>query len=160
MNAVLLRRIAAILVPVSMLFGLALLMKGHDQPGGGFVAGLSFAIAGVLAIAAFGPTSFRRTLKPSAETCVLLGGVLITLTVIVPAFFELPLLQHGSFKFEVPVLGKNKLHSALLFDIGVLLVVGGGVAFIASLLATDSSSEDSSNEESSGQQASREGGAR
>lgn len=145
MSALLLRQITRMLVPLALLFGLALLMKGHDEPGGGFVAGLAFAIAAVLALAAWGSRTLREYLWPGAETCVLLGGLLLTLTVVVPAFFGGPLLQHGSVSFELPWLGKNKLHSALLFDIGVLLVVAGAVASVATLLGR--SEESSSAEE-------------
>ena len=147
MSALLLRQISILLVPLAMLFGLSLYMKGHDQPGGGFVAGLSWAIAAVLAIAAFGPRSFRAWLRPGAETLLLLGGLLVSFAVVVPAFFGEPLLKHGSVKFSVPLLGENKLHSALIFDLGVLLVVAGGVAAIASILAGHASTPDSARDE-------------
>ena len=67
-----------------MLLGIALLLKGHDAPGGGFVAGLSFAAAGILAFTAYGARRFHSMVPVEPDRVALLGGVVLLLSLLAP----------------------------------------------------------------------------
>jgi len=115
--------VARLIVPLAVVFALSLLLKGHDEPGGGFVAGLAVGVTGVLAIAAYGRTRAHR----AAQSTALVGLGVMMVSSLGPLLFGAPALTHAH-----GVLGADpvfaKWHTALLFDIGVVLVVGGAVA--------------------------------
>ena len=131
MKSVLLQQVSFVLVPLAFAVGVALLLKGHDEPGGGFVAGLALGMAGVLALAAFGLSKTR--LRVSAEVGAIVGVALTIVSLLVPSLGGDAMLTHASG--TLPLLGK--WHGALLFDVGVMLAVGcGSMAAAQALWAT------------------------
>ena len=66
------RQLTRLILPLAVMLSLALLLKGHDAPGGGFVSGLSLAIAAILGFAAYGTRSFRARI-PARLSVLLLG---------------------------------------------------------------------------------------
>jgi multisubunit Na+/H+ antiporter MnhB subunit len=126
----LLQELAKVILPLAVLLGLALLLKGHDAPGGGFVAGLSAAVAGVLCITSYGTRWARVHVPLAPEPTALAGGVVLLATIAVPLLLGDPALTH---RHGLLVLGplSYKWHTALLFDIGVVMIVGGGLASAA-----------------------------
>jgi len=130
MNSVILRVAAQILKPIFLLFSIFLLLRGHNSPGGGFVGGLVAASAFVLQMIAFDSAEARRHLR--FEPPVFLGlGLLCALTSGLLAFFQAkPFLTGLWVNVQLPILGLLKLGTPALFDLGVYLVVLGGVMFI------------------------------
>ncbi len=128
MKSVLLQQVSRVLLPLSLSFGLALLLKGHHEPGGGFVAGLSLGMAGVLLLASSGRHGVKLGL--SAERLAMVGVALLVVSLLLPVVLARPMLTHpyGSLGW----LGK--WHGALLFDVGVMLAVGGGLMSAARTL--------------------------
>jgi multicomponent Na+:H+ antiporter subunit A len=101
------------------------LFAGHNQPGGGFVGGLTAGAAISLRYVAGGSDAVRRTI-PLAPTTVLGGGLLIAVTTaVVPLLTGGAVLEHAAFEADLPLLGTIKATSALPFDIGVFFVVVG-----------------------------------
>lgn len=131
MKSVLLQELAALILPLAVMFGIALTLKGHDAPGGGFVGGLSLAVAGVLGFSAWGTRAFRDRVRLPPERAALLGALLLLASVALPLLAGDPMLTHRSVALELPLMGKLKLQSALVFDVGVVMVVGGGLAAAA-----------------------------
>ncbi len=131
MKSVLLQELAAIILPLAVMFGIAITLKGHDAPGGGFVGGLSLAVAGVLGFSAWGTRAFRERVRLPPERVALLGALLLLASLALPLLAGDPMLTHRSAALELPLLGKLKLQSALAFDIAVVMVVGGGLAAAA-----------------------------
>jgi multisubunit Na+/H+ antiporter MnhB subunit len=131
MKSVLLQQVSRVLVPLALAVGVALLLKGHDEPGGGFVAGLALGMAGVLALAAYG---LRRTRLPlSSEAGAIVGIALTVVSLLIPLAAGDAMLTHASG--TLAILGK--WHAALLFDVGVMLAVGcGSMAAAQALWAT------------------------
>ena len=128
MKSFLLEQLARLIVPLSLLLGLALYLKGHDNPGGGFVAGLSFAVAGLLSVAAYGEDALRRWLYHLApERIAVFGGLAVVASLLLPALLGAPMLTH--LHGAIPLLGAAKLrwHTTMLFDAGVAMTVGGGL---------------------------------
>lgn len=109
---------ARVLMPLLLLFAVFLLLRGHNQPGGGFVAGLVSAAAFALYAMAFGTDGARRALL--VEPLTMLGaGLLIALGSGLPAVL-------GGRPF-MTALWREGLGTPLLFDVGVCLVVTGVV---------------------------------
>jgi multisubunit Na+/H+ antiporter MnhB subunit len=142
-KSVLLQQASLVLVPLALAVGVALLLKGHDEPGGGFVAGLALGMAGVLALASYG---LRKTrLGISAELGAVVGIALTVLSLLLPLLGGDAMLTHASG--TLPVLGK--WHGALLFDVGVMLAVGcGSMAAAQALWATPANGDQEHGNES------------
>ena len=126
-----LTRLVAVDVSVRIVFAavmigsLWLLFAGHNQPGGGFVGGIVAGAAVSLRYVAGGIDEVR-TLSRGKPWLVLGAGLLIAVTTaIVPLLFGGDVLETGSFTLDLPLLGSVKVTSALVFDIGVYLVVLG-----------------------------------
>lgn len=132
---------ARALMPLLLLFAVFLLLRGHNQPGGGFVGGLVVALSFVLYSLAFGVDASRRALLVSPST--LLGvGPLVALTSGLPG-----VLRGQSFLTaqwaELSVGGTVvAVGTPLVFDVGVFLAVIGVVLTIVFTLAEDSLSEE------------------
>jgi multicomponent Na+:H+ antiporter subunit A len=108
-----------------LVLSLYLLFAGHNQPGGGFVGGLTAGAAISLRYVAGGTRSVRDSV-PVAPWTVLGGGLaMAATTAIVPLLMGGTVLEHAVFERDVPLLGTVKTTSALPFDIGVYLVVVG-----------------------------------
>lgn len=125
------RTAARLLMPLLLLFSLFLLLRGHNEPGGGFVGGLVAAAAFALYAVAFGVERARQALL--VEPLTLLGaGLLIALGSGVPAA-----LRGQPFMTAQWALGAVALGTPALFDIGVFLVVAGVVLMMIFSLAEE-----------------------
>ena len=127
--------LAKAILPIGGLFALVLLVKGHNDPGGGFVAGLSLAVTAMLALAAFGPARLARRLRAPFSGVAVLGAGLMLATGTLGWAAGRPFLTqlHG----EIRIFGLSlPLHTTLLFDIGVMLAVAGGIAAAGSAFWT------------------------
>lgn len=121
---------ARLLMPLLLLFAIFLLLRGHNEPGGGFVAGLIAAAAFALYAIAFGVRRAQDALLVSPLT--LLGaGLLIGIV------SGLPGIPQG-LPFLTAVWSAGGLGSPLLFDVGVFLVVSGVVMMMLFNLAEES----------------------
>lgn len=135
MRSLILSTATRYLMPLLLLFSVFLLLRGHNEPGGGFVGGLTAAAAFALFAIAEGVAPARRMLILHPRT--LLGtGLLIALVAGLPAiFFGLPYMTGLWSTLELPAVGK--LGTPLLFDVGVYLVVVGMALMIVFELAED-----------------------
>jgi multicomponent Na+:H+ antiporter subunit A len=126
------RTAARLLMPLLLLFSVFLLLRGHDQPGGGFVGGLVVAAAFALYGIAYGMEYARRALLISPLT--LLGvGLSIALVSGVPAAF-----RGEPFMTAQWASGPITLGTPVLLDVGVFLVVAGVVLMMVFNLAEES----------------------
>jgi len=121
-------------MPLLLLFALFLFLRGHNEPGGGFVGGLVVAAAFVLYAIAYGVDAGRRALlvDPSA----LLGtGLLVALASGIPAvLLGRPFLTAIWTKVGIEPTGYD-VGTPLVFDAGVFLAVIGVVLTIVFTLA-------------------------
>ncbi len=115
-------------------FSLALLLIGHDEPGGGFIGGLLAGAAFMLVYLAGGDTRLRRA-EPLAPELFLGSGIAAASTAgLVGWFSGGEFLEAAYLTFDLPLLGSIKLGTVLLFDVGVyLVVVGLVIALLRSL---------------------------
>jgi multicomponent Na+:H+ antiporter subunit A len=125
------RTAARLLMPLLLLFAVFLLLRGHDEPGGGFVGGLVAAAAFALYAISFGVQRARQALLVTPLT--LLGaGLIIALASGIPA-----VLRGQPFMTAQWALGPVALGTPVLFDIGVFLVVAGVVLMMIFSLAEE-----------------------
>jgi multisubunit Na+/H+ antiporter MnhB subunit len=105
--------------PIALLVAAYVLFAGHNQPGGGFAAGLMLGAVIVLRTVAGiqQPTGAYAWLSA--------GGVIAVAVAIAPMFWGEPLLDQVVVTWDVPLLGTVKSGSALLFDLGVVAIVVG-----------------------------------
>ena len=117
--------------PFAVITGVYLLFAGHNQPGGGFAAGLVFGA--VVALRVIGGLQ-----KPVYAVPMLsIGIALVCLVAVLPLLAGNPLLDQQVVSATLPVLGKVKTGTALIFDIGVTsIVVGLVLALLDGLDAT------------------------
>lgn len=122
-------------LPLLLLFSFFLLLRGHNEPGGGFVGGLVAAAAFALYAIAEDVQSTRQILK--VEPRVLIGGGVLAAAFsgLLPLLAGKPFLTALWIKEPLPVLGK--VGTPLLFDVGVYLLVLGVVLKIIFALAED-----------------------
>jgi multicomponent Na+:H+ antiporter subunit B len=129
MSSLILRTATRLLMPLLLLFALFLLLRGHNEPGGGFVGGLVVAAAFVLYTIAYGVDAGRRALLVDPAT--LLGtGLLVALISGIPAvLIGRPFLtaMWTTVGIEPAVYDVG---TPLVFDVGVFLAVIGVVLTI------------------------------
>ncbi len=110
--------------PIALLIAIYVLFVGHNQPGGGFAAGLLLGAVIVLRTVA-GLQTPRH-----AALFLAVGGAVVGLEAIAPLLWGDPLLDQVVISRDVPLLGKVKSGSALIFDLGVVAVVVGLVVAV------------------------------
>jgi len=125
MTSPLLRSVARILLPLALLVAAHLLLRGHNLPGGGFVAGLMTAAALILQFVAADRGVAARGLPCRPETLIWLGLVFAGGTAVASLPLGYPLLTSAFWHLELPLLGHVEIATALLFDLGVYCVVTG-----------------------------------
>jgi len=130
--------IVQLMFPVILLFGLHLFLRGHDLPGGGFVAGITVSVALILLYMVRGARWVETRLRVLPIRWIGAGLLLAVGTGIGSMLFGRPFLTSHFQVADVPLLGHVPLASAVLFDLGVFSVVVGATTLILVALAHQS----------------------
>jgi multicomponent K+:H+ antiporter subunit A len=129
-----LRVLSQPLLPLALLVSAYLFLRGHNAPGGGFIAGLVTGTAMLLQYVAQG-SAWATARLPWNYTRVIAAGLLVaTATGLASWAFGAPFLTSTFGYVTWPVVGKFELASAMLFDLGIYLAVVGVVMVIISRL--------------------------
>ena len=128
---IILRTFATPVVFVLIAIGFHFFLRGHNAPGGGFIAGLIVAVSALFMRIA----QERRLLALAPEKLVPVGLLVAFATGAVPLLFGQPFLTSAYGYIEVPFAGELEWATAALFDLGVFLVVIGTTSTIINLLA-------------------------
>ncbi|MHB9880145.1 monovalent cation/H+ antiporter subunit A [Pacificimonas sp. ICDLI1SI03] len=116
-----------LILPMAIVVALYIFLRGHNMPGGGFIAGLVYSIAMLIQFMASG-FEWAEQRRQTERHALISAGVLIAAATGAGAIaFGLPFLTSGFDYFHVPLVGEVELATALLFDIGVGLTVVGAV---------------------------------
>jgi multicomponent Na+:H+ antiporter subunit B len=135
MTSLILSTATRYLLPLLLLFSIFLLLRGHNDPGGGFAGGLVAAAAFALYAIANGVAAARRVLSVTPGTLIG-GGLLVAVSSgLLPVLLGQPFMTGLWDKRPIPVIGK--LGTPLLFDLGVYLVVIGITLLIIFSLAEE-----------------------
>ena len=131
MTSLILRTGARVLMPLLLLYGLFLLLRGHNAPGGGFSGGLVVSAAYALHSFAFGVAAARRALLADPSRFIGVGLLLALLSGLLPVAFG------RAFLTSLWLDPGNGIGTPLLFDVGVFLVVIGVVLTMTFTLAEE-----------------------
>ena len=124
----------AMLFPVIGTVAAFLLLRGHDLPGGGFVAGVTMAVAFILQYMGRGTEWVDSHLRVLPVRWMGTGLLLAAGVGAVPWLFGRPFLSSSFSYIDIPGIGSVPLASALLFDLGVFaLVVGATVLMLIAI---------------------------
>lgn len=138
MNSIILQIASKHVRLLMLLFALLALLRGHNHPGGGFIAGLLAALGIVFNSFAYNAKKARKQLKIKPEAYIVFG-LSMCLTSFIPGVIKTNSLMQGVWlKVAVPVFGELKLGTPFLFDIGVFFTITGVITlFFFSLMQKD-----------------------
>ena len=121
---------ARLLLPLALLVSAFIFLRGHNLPGGGFIAGLVTAIALIMQYLANGVTWTHARLPARTHPWIAAGLIVALLTGLASWLFGRPFLTSAFRHFELPLIGGFELASAMTFDLGVYFVVVGATLLI------------------------------
>jgi len=121
---------ARLLLPLALLVSSYIFLRGHNLPGGGFIAGLITAIALIVQYLANGVSWTHARLPAHTHPWITAGLVIALLTGLASWLFGRPFLTSAFGHVNWPLVGEFELASAMAFDLGVYLVVVGATLLI------------------------------
>ncbi|WHZ12284.1 MAG: Na(+) H(+) antiporter subunit A / Na(+) H(+) antiporter subunit B [Burkholderiaceae bacterium] len=127
-----------LLLPLGALASAYLFLRGHDAPGGGFVAGLVLAIALILQYIVSGTEWVEAHLALRPRRWIAAGLLLALVTGLGPVALGYPFLTTHMAHLRLPLLGELHLPSALFFDLGVFTLVVGATLTMLTAIAHQS----------------------
>jgi multicomponent K+:H+ antiporter subunit A len=119
-----------LLLPLALLVSAFIFLRGHNLPGGGFIAGLITAVALIMQYLANGVAWTQTRLPGNMHPVIAVGLLLATVTGLASWVFGYPFLTSTFTYLYWPIVGKFEVASALAFDLGVYLVVVGATLMI------------------------------
>ena len=131
-NSLILITIVKYIIPLLLIFSFFLLLRGHNEPGGGFSGGLVAAAAYALYAIANGVSEAEKLLRIDPLKLFAIGLLIALFSGIFPLLLGKSFMTGVWLKNAIPVIGK--LGTPLIFDIGVyILVLGIATKIIFSL---------------------------
>jgi multicomponent K+:H+ antiporter subunit A len=127
-----------LLLPIAGVIAAYLFMRGHNAPGGGFVAGLVIAIAFIMQYLVASPAWVEAQLRVNPVRWIGLGLMCAALTGVGSIAVGFPFLTSHTAHFTLPLLGEMHVPTAIFFDAGVFSVVVGATLLILIALAHQS----------------------
>lgn len=128
MNSVILSAATRILVSLMLVFSLFMLLRGHNEPGGGFIGGLLAATGYALYAIAHGAAAARRALRVDPLMIAVIGLGVALCSGLMAAFADSAFLTGLWWFAGAGADGKGlPISTVLVFDVGVYLVVVGAV---------------------------------
>lgn len=129
---------ASWVLPLALVVSLYIFLRGHNLPGGGFIAGLITSLALLIQYIALGQDQAEQLLKAKSgrlyEIWISIGLIIAGLSGIGAWFWGRPFLTSAHIYITPPVLGQIHLASAALFDLGVYITVVGATMLMISVL--------------------------
>lgn len=145
-HPLILQTFSRLMLPLMLLVAVFIFLRGHNLPGGGFIAGLIASIAIILMYLANGIAWTNERLHINMQMVIGLGLLSATATGLVAIAFGYPFLTSAFSHIHWPLVGDFELASAIAFDLGVFLVVVG--ASVLSLVQLGQLNQTNANEES------------
>ncbi len=130
--------LAPVILAVSGVVATFFFLRGHNAPGGGFVAGLVMAIGLLLQYIAFGTDWVEDRLRLAPRVLIGAGILLVLATSAGALVVGYPLLTSHTFHLKMPLVGDVHVGSAMFFDLGVFCEVLGSTLLIITSLAHQS----------------------
>src|SRR5690606_33205674 len=128
--------LAQILFPLTVVVSVFLFLRGHNAPGGGFIAGLTLAVPLLIQYVIQGAESVESRFGFDYIRCIGAGLLIAAAGGVGSMLFGTPFLTSGHYDLHLPLIGTIPLASAIVFDIGVYLVVFGSTMLMLSMMGT------------------------
>lgn len=119
-----------LLLPLTLLVSVFILLRGHNLPGGGFIAGLITAVALIMQYLSNGVAWTQARLPANMHPVIATGLLLAVATGLGSWLVDHPFLTSTFTHLDWPLIGTFEVASAIAFDIGVYLVVVGATLHI------------------------------
>jgi len=116
-----------VMMPISVMVGIYIFLRGHNDPGGGFIAGLVVAIALVMQYMASGLAWAEARQRFHYHSVIATGILIAAATGIGSWIADRPFLTSNFGYFRIPPFEEFELATAMFFDLGVFLTVVGAV---------------------------------
>ncbi|MPW45696.1 monovalent cation/H+ antiporter subunit A [Acinetobacter guerrae] len=137
-SPLMLRTTASWVLPIALVVSLYIFLRGHNYPGGGFIAGLVTSMALIIQYIAQGQDRAEHMLKAKSgrlyELWIGIGLLIAGMSGIGAWYWSRPFLTSAHIYVDIPVIGKSHLASAALFDVGVYVTVVGATMLLISVL--------------------------
>ena len=127
-----------LLLPIASVIAVYLFMRGHNEPGGGFVAGLVLSTAFILQYIVSGTQWVEANMQLRPQRWIAAGLLTATATGLGSFWFGYPFLTTHTAHLDLPLLGEIHVASALFYDIGVYTLVVGATLLILTPLGHQS----------------------
>lgn len=137
MISLILATLVRLIFPVLMIFSLHLLLRGHNDPGGGFIAGLVTAAAIVLQYVARSSEYVRNAIPVNYRVLLAVGLALAGGTGTAALVFGHEFLTHSFLDVSLGWFGHVEMSSAIGFDLGVYCVVVGATLMLISAVGEE-----------------------
>jgi multicomponent K+:H+ antiporter subunit A len=116
-----------VMLPLALMVGAYIFLRGHNEPGGGFIAGLVVAIALIMQYMASGFGWAVQQMRVGYRAMISAGVLIAGATGVAAMALGYPFLTSAFVHLHLPLLGDFELASAMAFDTGVFLTVIGAV---------------------------------
>ncbi|MFT0211070.1 monovalent cation/H+ antiporter subunit A [Pseudomonas sp. F1_0610] len=133
-HPLMMRVLARFTLPLALMVAVFIFLRGHNEPGGGFIAGLIVAVALILLEIAYGQQWVESHLRIKPSLLAGLGVLVAGATGLGSWLWGYPFLTTAFGHFSLPFIGEIELATAMLFDLGVLFTVVGATLMILSRL--------------------------
>ena len=127
-----------LVLPIAGVIGVYLFMRGHNEPGGGFVAGLVVSTAFILQYIVSGTQWVEANMRLLPVRWISAGLLIATVTGLGAIGLGYPFLTTHTAHLDLPLLGEIHVASALFYDIGVFTLVVGATLLILTALGHQS----------------------
>ncbi len=130
MTSLILHTATRLLMPLLLMFSLFLLVRGHNQPGGGFTAGLVASAAWAIYALAYDAATARKAIHIEPRVLIGIGLIAILFSGFTGLLFHQPFLAGQWGHLKLGETARLEIGTPLLFDFGVYLTVIGVVLTI------------------------------
>lgn len=136
MNTVIFRTLAPLIVATMLVFSWYICLRGHNEPGGGFIGGLIAASSIAVYGMAVGVPAVRKALRLDPLAFSGIGVLMAGVSGLLSVFSDAPFMTSIWWFLSI---GRNEvaLSTPMIFDIGVYLVVFGTISAISLSLESD-----------------------
>jgi multicomponent K+:H+ antiporter subunit A len=124
--------------PAIIMLSAYVFLRGHDLPGGGFAGGITLAIGFLLQYLGANVREVETRLRILPVRWIGIGLLIAAATGIGSWFFGYPFLTSHARYIELPLVGRMPFATALVFDVGVYLLVVGATVLILVAIAHQS----------------------
>ncbi len=129
-HPIIVKTLVSVFFPVMLMVSVYIFLRGHNLPGGGFIAGLIAAVALIVQYLASGIDFCSKRVGFNKDLLIAAGLTLATATGLGSLILGYPFLTSTFTHLHWPIVGEFEIASAMLFDLGVFLVVVGSTAMI------------------------------